>query len=112
METMTHAKRCLLVVEDDRAEREALARVLRLESYDVLTASSPQEALRHLGQPVDVVISDLCMGPESGIDLLRVWRKERPHTPFLMLTAFGTVDNAVTAMKLGAQDFLTKPVDP
>lgn len=109
---MVSTKRCILVVEDDVNEREALARVLRLERYLVLTARDPEEALQSIDRPVDLVISDLRMGRETGIDLLRAWRGQRPNTPFILLTAFGTVDTAVSAMKLGAEDFLSKPVDP
>ena len=105
-------QRCILVVEDRDAEREALARVLRLEGYAVLAARSPAEAQQRPGPSIDLVISDLRMGAQSGIDLLDWWRERWPATPFILLTAFGTVDTAVAAMKLGATDFLTKPVDP
>jgi DNA-binding NtrC family response regulator len=102
----------ILVVEDGPGEREALARVLRMEKYDVLTAENPQQALKYLDQPVDVILSDLRMGKSSGLDLLRYWQAERPNTPFIMITAYGEVDSAVAAMKLGATDYLTKPVNP
>src|SRR6185295_10468672 len=70
------------------------------------------EALDWRDQPIDLVISDLRMGRRSGIDLLMEWREARPDTPFILATAFGDVDSAVRAMKLGASDYLTKPVDP
>jgi DNA-binding NtrC family response regulator len=109
---MASTKQCILVVEDGTTEREALARVLRLEHYEVLTARNSEEALAAIHKPIDLVVSDLRLGRESGIDLLRAWRRQRPHTPCIMLTAFGSIDTAVAAMKLGAEDFLTKPVDP
>jgi DNA-binding NtrC family response regulator len=109
---MARTKRLILVVEDGPTEREALARVLRLEGFDVLTAANPAAALTFADQPIDLIISDLCMGQQSGIDLLKAWRHRQLHVPFLMLSAFGTVEAAVTATKLGADDFLTKPVDP
>ncbi len=104
----------ILVVEDNERERKALARVLRLEKYDVLLAGNLNEALEHLARPVDMVISDLNLGAQSGsgLDLLQLWRQKHAHTPFLLVTAFGTVDVAVQAMKWGAVDFLTKPVQP
>ena len=102
----------ILVVEDGPGEREALARVLRMEKYDVLTAENPEQALRYLDQPVDLILSDLRMGKSSGLELLRYWQTERPNTPFIMLTAYGEVESAVSAMKLGAADYLSKPVDP
>jgi DNA-binding NtrC family response regulator len=102
----------ILVVEDERSERDALARLLRMERYSVLTASDPEEAIDQLNAGVGLVISDVRMGKANGIDLLRAWRSRCPQTPFIMATAFGDVDSAVTAMKLGAVDYLTKPVDP
>src|SRR5262245_48641262 len=101
----------ILVVEDQEAERKALERVLRVAHYDVVTAASAEEALDWRDQPIDLVISDLRMGRQSGIDLLMQWREIRPETPFILATAFGDVDSAVRAMKLGASDYLTKPVD-
>lgn len=102
----------ILVVEDGPAEREALARVLRLEDYQVLTARNPEHALTLFDQPISLVISDLKMGIRSGIDLLRAWTSRRPETPFIIVTAYGDVESAVEAMKLGACDFMTKPIDP
>lgn len=104
--------RSVLVVEDEQNEREALARLLRMEQYRVFTARDPTEAMEYVEGEVGLVISDLRMGKSSGLDLLRTWRERRPHTPFIMATAYGDVDSAVSAMKLGAEDYLTKPVDP
>jgi DNA-binding NtrC family response regulator len=109
---MSAASRVILVVEDGPAEREAMARVLRLEHYEVLTAENPQQALNYLDQPVDLIISDLRMGKSSGLDLLRTWESRRPGTPLIMVTAYGDVESAVAAMKMGAVDYLTKPVNP
>lgn len=105
-------KGSVLVVEDEQSERDALARLLRMEAYDVLTARDPEEALAHIDGEIGLVISDLRMGAGNGIDLMRLWRERRPQTPFILATAYGDVDSAVTAMKLGAEDYLTKPVDP
>jgi two-component system, NtrC family, response regulator HydG len=102
----------ILIVEDDDSEREALARVLRLENYQVVAARSVAEGLELAAEGVDLVISDLCLRRESGLDLLRRWKPKHPHTPFLLVTAFGTIQTAVDAIKLGADDFLLKPVDP
>ncbi|HQU46516.1 MAG TPA: sigma-54 dependent transcriptional regulator [Pirellulales bacterium] len=104
--------RSVLVVEDEQGERDALARLLRMEQYRVFTARDPDEALEYIEGEVGLVISDVRMGKGSGIDLLRSWRRRRPQTPFIMATAYGDVDSAVAAMKLGAEDYLTKPVDP
>src|SRR5688572_14701979 len=102
----------VLIVEDQESERSALERMLRVAQYDVVAAASAEEALDWRDQPIDLVISDLRMGGRSGIDLLMQWREIRPETPFILATAFGDVDSAVRAMKLGALDYLTKPIDP
>lgn len=107
-----NGKRRILIVEDQEAERKALERVLRVAQFDVFAVSSAEDALDWLDQPIDLVISDLRMGKRSGIDLLMRWREVHDHTPFILATAFGDVDSAVRAMKLGATDYLTKPIDP
>jgi DNA-binding NtrC family response regulator len=109
---MTEHPSRVLIVEDDDSEREALARVLRLEKYQVIAARNLAEALELASDGADLVISDLCLRRESGIDLLRRWKSRHPHSPFLLVTAFGTIQTAVDAIKLGADDFLLKPVDP
>ena len=105
-------KSTVLVVEDQTNEREAMARLLRMEQYEVLTAPNPEQALGHLEDSIDLIISDLRMGPHSGIDLLRHWKKRKPGIPFIMVTAHGEVESAVEAMKVGAEDYLNKPVNP
>jgi DNA-binding NtrC family response regulator len=102
----------ILIVEDKKSEREALARLLRQEGHEVAMAASPEQAMSYLERPVDLIISDLRMGENSGIDLLRYWKDRRPRTPFIMVTAHGDINTAVEAMKLGAEDYLTKPVNP
>ncbi len=102
----------ILVVEDEQSEREALARVLRLEKYDVATSAGAGQALSYLEERIDLVLSDLRMGETSGIDLLRFWKQKRPDTPFILITAHGDIESAVQAMKLGAADYVTKPVHP
>jgi len=102
----------ILVVEDKSAEREALARMLRVKRFEVIEAAGAMEALEHVDDRPDVVLSDLRLGRESGLDLLRQWKAQRPETPFVLLTAYGEVGSAVQAMKFGAEDYLAKPVDP
>ncbi len=109
---MIGSKPRILVVEDKPSEREALERLLKLEHYEVETAESAKQALTFLHETVDLVISDLKMSKASGLDLLRYWKEQRQETPFIMVTAFGDVDSAVEAMKLGAADYLNKPVNP
>src|SRR6476661_7233935 len=102
----------ILIVEDQETERRALERVLRVAQYEVVEAANAEEALDWRDQAIDLVISDLKMGRQSGIDLLMEWHEVRPETPFILATAFGDVDSCVRAMKLGAVDYLTKPVEP
>ncbi len=108
---MTHSA-TILIVEDKDNERLALARLLQLERYHVLMAEHPQDAIRHLDDGVDLVISDLRMGKSDGVELLRYRKSRRPSTPFIVATAYGDVGSAVEAMKLGAEDYLSKPVNP
>jgi DNA-binding NtrC family response regulator len=105
-------KHRILVVEDKQQERLAIARLLWQEDYEVLLAENPAQASGFIDEEVELVISDLRMGEHSGIDLLRLWKKRRPTTPFVLITAHGEVNSAVEAMKLGAEDYLTKPVNP
>ena len=102
----------ILIVEDQPSEREALCRMLRFAQYSVVSASHPEDALTHVQEPVDIVISDLRLGEMSGLDLLRRWKERQPDTPFIVITAYGDVPSAVEAMKLGAADYMTKPVNP
>lgn len=105
-------KHRILVVEDKQHERLAIARLLWQEDYEVVLAENPEQASAHLEDQIDLVISDLRMGEHSGIDLLRLWKKRQSQTPFVLITAHGEVNSAVEAMKLGAADYLTKPVNP
>lgn len=108
---MIHSPR-ILVVEDQESERKALERMLRIARYDVVAAASAEEALDWRDESLDLVISDLRMNGKTGIELLIDWREVRPQTPFILATAFGDIDSAVRAMKLGAADYLAKPIDP
>jgi two-component system response regulator HydG len=100
----------LLVADDDPAVRESLERILKREGYQVIAASDGQAGLERLKEGgVDLVLADLKMPGLSGLDLLRAAKTVAPDVDVIMLTAFGTVEEAVQAMKDGAYDFLTKP---
>ena len=103
----------ILVIEDDLNERQGLAELLGTWGYEAATASNGQEALTKIPafDPA-VVISDLRMPGLSGMELLREIRRVRPAQTFIMLTGQGTIEEAVEATKLGAFNFLEKPVDP
>jgi DNA-binding NtrC family response regulator len=102
----------ILVVDDEINIREALAALLEGDGHCVRSAASSEQALEFLREDqFDVVISDLRMNGRSGLDLLRWIRDSCPATEVIILTAYGTVEGAVNAMKLGAYDYVAKPVD-
>ncbi|HET8540038.1 MAG TPA: sigma-54 dependent transcriptional regulator [Anaeromyxobacter sp.] len=100
----------LLVVDDDEALRDLLARELSRSGHDVAQAADGAAALARLREAdVDVVLLDLMLPDLSGIEVLRRIRAERPGVEVVVLTAHGTIDTALEAMKLGAFDYLRKP---
>jgi two-component system response regulator PilR (NtrC family) len=100
----------ILIVDDERSMREFLEILLRKQGHEVALASDVQEALARAAQgDVDLVITDLRLGRESGIDLLRAVKEASPATEVVMVTAYATTENAVHAMKLGAYDYVLKP---
>ena len=102
----------ILIVEDQAGERDALIRFLRAEDYEAVAVSNATDALQHVQQAPDLVLSDVRLGPESGSDLLKTWKRREPTTPFILMTAFGDIPSAVEAVKSGAQDYLIKPISP
>src|SRR5438876_8166706 len=101
----------LLVADDDPGLRESLQRALTRAGYHVLLAPEGRTALEQLQQGgIDLVLTDLKMPGLSGIELLRAAKAIAPDVDVILLTAFGTIEEAVKAMKDGAYDFLTKPV--
>ena len=104
----------IFVVDDDDGSREAMARALARVGHDVHQYAAADEALARLeaDDPVDVIVSDVRMPGMDGYELLRRVRALRPELPFLLVTAFGEVKDAVTAItEEGADDYLTKPVE-
>jgi two-component system NtrC family response regulator len=102
----------ILVTDDEKIQRESLAGFLRKKGYTVLTARNFDEAYRHIRQqPIDVVLTDVKMGEKSGYDLLKAVRELNPEITVIIMTAYGNVEEAVAAMKEGAYDYLTKPID-
>ena len=102
----------LLVVDDEKNIREGLAASLEMDGYQVETAADGDAALRRFRKgDIDLLITDLRMPGLSGEELLKRVDAETPGIPVIVLTGHGTVENAVEAMRNGAYDFLTKPVD-
>jgi len=101
----------VLVVDDEPAIVDSLQKILERESLRVLTAGSGGEALDIIRrEAISVLLTDLMMPGMSGMDLLRASRSVAPETETVLMTAYGTVENAVEAMKQGAYDFVTKPI--
>jgi DNA-binding NtrC family response regulator len=102
----------ILVVDDERGLCAGIQEALRREGYVVDAASDAAAALRLVGEHLyNLVLSDIRMPGLSGLDLLRKVKERSRDTVFLLMTAFGTVESAVEAMKEGAHDYLTKPLD-
>lgn len=102
----------ILVAEDQPHERDALIRLLRSEGYHATGAANKAQAIQAISDSVDMVLCDLRLGNDNGLDVLQTWRSQRPIVPVLLMTAYGDVHTAVEAMKLGACDYLTKPLKP
>ncbi len=101
----------ILVVDDEPGIVDSLQKVFEREALRVLTARGGGEALEILRrEPVSVLLTDLIMPGMSGLDLLKASRSVSPETETILMTAYGTVENAVEAMRQGAYDFVTKPL--
>jgi DNA-binding NtrC family response regulator len=102
----------LLVADDEKNIREGLAASLEMDGYQVETAADGDAAFKRFQKgDIDLLITDLRMPGLSGEELLKRVDSETPGVPVIVLTGHGTVENAVEAMRNGAYDFLTKPVD-
>ncbi|MBM4165130.1 MAG: sigma-54-dependent Fis family transcriptional regulator [Lentisphaerae bacterium] len=111
METQTNHRPLVLVVDDDKNTRDGLERALR-RLYDVRQAESAPRAMDELARgDVDVMLADLRMPGMDGLELLRRVQARHPDVVCLLLSAYGSIETAVEAMKQGAYDFLTKPVN-
>ena len=102
----------VLIVDDEANARNALAELLDDAGYSVSTAADGRTALLQLEQvDPDVVLTDLKMPGMDGLSLIERGRPMSPHTTFIVMTAFATIDTAVKAIKLGAESYLTKPLE-
>src|SRR3954451_17031782 len=109
---MLPEKKQVLIVDDEPNLRKILSAQLSRDGYDVLTAEDGEQGLSVLREHhIDLVVTDLKMPKVDGMTLLREALREDPELPIVMITAHGTVDTAVEALKLGAFDYLTKPFD-
>ncbi|HZY03397.1 MAG TPA: sigma-54 dependent transcriptional regulator [Anaeromyxobacteraceae bacterium] len=103
----------ILVVDDDQSSRELLSRILGQDGHEVTALSDGREAIEALGagDPPDLVVSDIRMAEADGLQVMDAYRQKAPDTPVILVTAFGTVDGALEAIRRGAADYLSKPYD-
>ena len=102
----------VLVIEDDKAQRLLLTGFLSNQGFEAQSAPSGQDALARLqAEPYDLTLLDFRLPDIDGLELLSKLRKLQPEIPVIMITAFGTIEVAVSAMKMGVFDFLTKPIN-
>jgi DNA-binding response OmpR family regulator len=102
----------ILVIDDEAGIRESLEVLLSLEGYSVKTADDGEQGLRTLEmENFDLVLLDLALPGQSGLDLLPQIKERQPETPVIMITAYGTVENVVEAIRAGADNFVQKPWD-
>jgi len=100
----------ILVVDDEEVTRLSLAEILSLEGYQVASARSGEEALQKLEKETfDLVLADLVMKEVDGLQVMEAVKKLSPETVVIMLTAYGTLESAIRAMRQGAYDYLIKP---
>lgn len=102
----------ILIIDDERLIRESLFEILRIEGYHVYMASSAEEALELLrDQKVDVILTDLRLPNMSGMEFLEEVKAFSPDTEVILITGYGSIENAVEAMKKGAYHYVTKPIN-
>ncbi len=100
----------ILVIEDDEPVRDILRTFLEEKGFDTVVAPSGEEGLNALRvERPDLILTDLVMPGISGLDVLKQATASAPAVPVIVMTAFGTVQNAVEAMRMGAFDYITKP---
>src|SRR5579884_3230100 len=102
----------ILIIDDEAAIRESLETLLEMENYAVTLATTAEEGLSRIAeQPFDLVLLDFALPDRNGLEILRDIRDRDPLLPVIMITAYGTVENAVRAMQAGANNFIQKPWD-
>ncbi len=102
----------VLIVDDEAAIRESLQTLLEMEAFETETAASGEECLVRIAErPFDLILLDFALPERNGLEVLREIRDRDPELPVIMVTAYGTVENAVKAMQAGASNFIQKPWD-
>lgn len=103
----------ILIIDDDPHILALLSEILGARNFSVSSAPGVKQAIKQISNcPFDLIISDMNMPDGSGLDIIQYTKQHRPQTPILVITAFGTIQNAVEAMRSGAFNYLTKPFSP
>jgi two-component system, response regulator RegA len=107
-----HADRSLLIVEDDKPFLERLARAMEARGFAVTSCDSVAEGLTQIAKAAPAfAVVDLRLGDGNGLDVVSALKRKRPDARAIVLTGYGNIATAVTAVKLGAVDYLSKPAD-
>ncbi len=102
----------ILIIDDESSQRRVLEYNLQQEGHETHTAASGEEGLEILKNfPIDVVITDIKMPAMSGVELLSEIKRLYPEVQVILITAYATVESAIEAMKLGAYDYIQKPLN-
>ena len=102
----------ILIIDDEQSQREILSGFLSKSGYKVYTAESGVQGLKIIKEKIiDVILSDFKMPEMTGLEILEEVSIINPQISFVIITAYGTVENAVKAMRLGASDYISKPVN-
>lgn len=102
----------LLIIDDEKSLLDVLSLMFKKEGYEVKTAASGAEALDILtNNAIDLVITDIRMPHLSGMEILKYVKENQPETPVIVITAYGSIQQAVEALKAGALDYIVKPFD-
>jgi DNA-binding NtrC family response regulator len=110
---MEQGSASILVIDDVLAVRQSLQEILGAEGYEVETAPDGESGLQRVkDQPFDLVLTDLALPGLGGMDILKYLVRHQPECSCIIITGYGTIQNSVAAMRLGAYDYLCKPVDP
>src|SRR5258706_15258448 len=103
-------KGSILVIDDEAEIREGLELLLKTEGYRVTMADTGQSGLLRLGeQPYDLLLLGVSLADRHGIEFVKDIRRQDPHLPVVLITAYGSIENAPAAFKNGAMDYKTKP---
>ena len=104
--------RSLLIVEDDKPFLERLSRAMETRGFTVTSCDSVSDGLAHIGKaPPAFAVVDLRLGDGNGLDVVSALKRKRPDARAIVLTGYGNIATAVTAVKMGAVDYLSKPAD-